>query len=480
MLNSKLRFVAAVAAILVVGFFATSLISYFVAEDTLSTQMAETTLPLTSDNIYSEIQKDLLRPVFIASLMAQSTFVRDWALGGEVAPERMVHYLKEIQQRYNTVTAFFVSDKTGAYYHPRGLIKTVTSDDPLDAWYFRVRAINDEYEVNVDHDTADPTRLTIFINYRVHDFGGNFIGITGVGLAVDAVHELIKTYQNRYGRQIYFADRQGTVTLQGDDYKGAKSLRESPGLGKLATQILASPSGTFTFERDGKTIYLNTRLVSEFDWYLLVEQEEDPAIARVLNALLGNLALSVITTIIVLLIANMTIGGYQSRLEEMATTDKLTGATSRQAFDPVFDHLMKAARRSDSPLTAVALDIDHFKDVNDTYGHLAGDAVIHAIADIARNHIRESDIVCRWGGEEFLLLLHDCDIDQGLRLAEKICMAVKQCVVAFEGNNISVTVSLGIAQHRPDEEQFSLVNRADRALYAAKAAGRDRVEVSET
>lgn len=107
LVNRKYSFMSVLAVLLVVGFLFTSIISYFVAKKSLSEQIAGSTLPLTSDNIYSEIQQDLLRPIFISSLMAHDTFVRDWVLGGETDSDKMTRFLSEIQKRYGTVTSFF-------------------------------------------------------------------------------------------------------------------------------------------------------------------------------------------------------------------------------------------------------------------------------------------------------------------------------------------------------------------------------------
>lgn len=476
MLSKKKQFIAMLSVLLAVGFLATSFVSYFVAHDSLTEQIAESTLPLTSDNIYSEIQQDLLRPIFISSLMAQDTFVRDWTLDGEKNPDQIVRYLKEIKERYDAVTSFFVSDKTRFYYHADGMRREVGEENPRDAWYFRVRAMNREYEVNVDADEAHGDAITIFINYRVRDYAGNYIGATGVGLSVTAVKKLLETYQQRYGRRIYFTDRQGNVTLRGSGYDGPANLRDTPGLAGLAIQILATPSGSFTYERDGETVFLNSRLVPEFQWYLLVEQVEDLSQSRILHTLFGNLLICFAITGVVLFIANVTVSSYQRRLEEMATTDPLTGAANRQVFDLMFDQVLKSAKRWEGSVSVMMCDLDHFKQVNDDYGHQAGDLVLQAVAETARECIRETDLVCRWGGEEFLFLLPDCGGEKALELAEKIRLAVENRPVTYGRDEIRVTVSLGIAELRPGERQADLVKRSDVALYAAKAAGRNRAE----
>ncbi len=480
MKNKKNRFVGIISVLLLFGFVTTSFVSYYVAHNSLMNQIADTTLPLTSDNIYSEIQRDLLRPIFISSLMAQDTFLRDWILDGEQDEKAIIRYLNQIQKRYATITSFLVSEKTHKYYHSSGVLKKISQEDPQDKWYYRVQKIQEDYEVNLDIDTADMQSLTIFVNYRVYDYSGRYIGATGVGLAVKAVGDMIDTYQNRYGRRIYFTDREGRITLRGSKYSGPENIREVSKLAKIATQILTSPSTSLTYEDNSKTVYINSRLVPEFGWYLLVEQVGDPSQKLILNTLMGNIALSLIITMVVMLLAYLTIGGYQRRLEEMATTDKLTGLANRHVFDMLFDQALKYSRRKDGKLSALMFDVDHFKNVNDTHGHPAGDSVLNALADAVRTQIRDSDILFRWGGEEFLLLLPDCDLNQAVKIAEKIRSAINnRASVTYGGREIFITVSLGVGQLLTGEDRVNLVRRVDEALYKAKANGRNRVEYYE-
>jgi len=476
--QSKLRPIFILTALLVFGFMITSLTSYYTAYDSLSEQITETALPLTSDNIYSEIQQDLLRPIFISSLMAQDTFVRDWTLSGEKDPKQIVRYLKEIQNRYSTVTSFFVSDKTKQYYHPKGVIKTLSQDDPLDNWYFNFKKNQKEYEVNVDSDTADPSHLTVFINYRVFDYAGNYIGATGVGLAVTKVRELVETYQKRYGRRVSFIDREGTIMLSNTDNYTGSSIRNTPGLDKIATQILTTPSGSFSYERNAKTIQINSRLVPEFQWYLLVEQEENIIATKITNSLMRNLAISFVICIIVLFFANLTLSRYQTRLEKMAATDSLTGVSNRHVFNTIFEQVVKNATRYKHPVSLAMLDIDHFKKVNDTYGHGAGDLALKSVVALIQERLRDSDTVCRWGGEEFLILLPDCDAHRANKIANDIRIAIERRTLIFGNHEIKLTASIGVSELQADEAESTLINRVDEALYRAKKAGRNKVSTS--
>ncbi len=475
MWTSKERVVTILSILLIAGFLITSLVSYFVARQSLSDEISQNSLPLTSDNIYSEIQQDLLRPIFISSLMAQDTFVRDWTIGGETDPDKIIRYLSEIQNQYQTVTAFFVSEQSRNYYHPDGTLKKVEADNPADRWYFRVREMNEPYEVNVDQDTADPNRLTIFINYRVFDYLGRYIGVTGVGLAVSDVKQRIETYQKRYGRSVFFIDRQGDVRMHGSAYRGPSNIRQHPGLSSHATRILTSPGLSFSYSHNGENFYINSRLVPEFDWYLVVEQSEQASGSRLLDTLVMNLLICAVITAVVLLIAHFTIGSYQKRLENMATTDKLTGAANRQMFEMMFDYTVKSARRNGHDVSAILLDIDLFKRVNDSCGHLAGDAVLQEVAERIRNRIRETDTLCRWGGEEFFLLLVNCDQAQARRVAESIRQEIKMRPVHVHNDEISITASMGVGQLLQDESLLNFFDRVDGAMYQAKKGGRDQV-----
>ncbi len=479
--SDKRRLIFILCLLLCSAFLTTSGISYRVAKESLSHQIETSTLPLTSNNIYSEIQQDLLKPVFISSLMAQDTFVREWALNEQRDPQKMVRYLNEIQARYNAVTSFFVSEKTRNYYHSSGVLKKIVDVEPADAWYFRVRSLpaSEPYEVNIDADTADRNKTTIFVNYKVFDFDGQFIGVTGVGIAVEKVTELIENYQKKYNRSAYFADRQGNITLHASALDGIKSIQTRPGLEMLAMRILTSPNGNFSFRHDGVTTYLNSRFIPEFKWFLLVEQSNSKAERILLNNLWLNLGLSFTVILIILIVAYITLGRYQRKLDKMAYTDGLTGSINRQAFEDIFNEHLEESQYDNKPLSIILLDIDHFKRINDTYGYSAGDIVLKSVAQDIIGLLSVTDMVCRWGGEEFLLLLPSKGIVSAAELAEKIRLNILEKEYDVHGQAIALSVSCGIAQSRRDETPDSLIRRADTALYQAKEQGRDQVVLNQ-
>lgn len=477
--TDKRKLVVAVSLLLAVGFVATALTNYYISRAAISESIAASELPLSSDNIYSEIQKDLLRPVLISSVMAADTFLHDWVHEGEKDIGSITRYLREIKDRYATVTSFFISERTRLYYQAGGILKKISPDDTRDAWYFRVREMKAPYELNVDPDAANKDAITIFINYRVHDAVGNYIGVAGVGLTVESVRRLIDSYQQRYRRNVYFVGKDGAISLiaRGSPMEG-RNIKEVDGLKDVAPRILAQGGGTFRYESAGRNHALNVRYIPELNWYLFVTQDEDQALTGIRRTLYIDLTISALITAIVLLLTTLTISRYQRRLEEMATTDKLTGLANRQAFGVLIPQAVQESARTSTPLLAILMDIDHFKSVNDRFGHAAGDAVLAQIGRVIRESLRGSDYVFRWGGEEFLVIVKSQIEDEGRALAEKIRRAVAETRIEHDGNVLSVTISAGVAAHRKDESIDEWIASADRALYTAKQEGRNAVRVS--
>lgn len=163
-----------------------------------------------------------------------------------------------------------------------------------------------------------------------------------------------------------------------------------------------------------------------------------------------------------------------SRREE-ARTDPLTGLLNRRALDEQVNRLLSAWRSDAEAFSAMLLDIDHFKRFNDTHGHPAGDAALKAFADGVREALRGQDVVARFGGEEFAVLMPSTSLEQSIGAVQKAYDAIHRLRVEVEGQSLALTASIGVASIQPGERGDHLITRADEALYAAKSAGRDCV-----
>jgi two-component system cell cycle response regulator len=162
---------------------------------------------------------------------------------------------------------------------------------------------------------------------------------------------------------------------------------------------------------------------------------------------------------------------------ELALYDPLTGLNNRRFLENHLATMLDNARVRRTPLTLMILDIDHFKHVNDTYGHDCGDEVLKSFADRLRGIIRGGDLLCRLGGEEFVIVMPNVEVRAAARIAERARQAIGQepFVIDAGGRAIPVTTSIGVAERGPDDDTSTLFRRADRALYRAKSEGRNRV-----
>jgi diguanylate cyclase (GGDEF)-like protein len=170
-------------------------------------------------------------------------------------------------------------------------------------------------------------------------------------------------------------------------------------------------------------------------------------------------------------------GKYAEQLYEAATRDALTGLLNRRFFDDQLGKDVAHALRHESPLSVLVFDLDHFKNVNDTHGHLVGDRVLAAMGEIVRKSVRAEDVACRLGGEEFAIVMRATGWAGALQMAERLRNAVEKHTFKADGIKLSVTISVGTATLDParHDEPGALLEEADQALYRAKDEGRNRV-----
>ena len=345
------KLIILISIMLIAGFLSTTLISYQLARTSMREQIVSSSLPLTSDNVYSELQRDLIQPIFISSLMAQDTFVRDWILGGEKNVDQITKFLQEIKVSYTTHSCFLVSDKTRRYYYPEGILKEVHPEVAADDWYFRVKEMEGDYETNVDPDLANKNTMTIFINYKVFNYENEYIGATGVGLEVGALRDLMKQYSQKYHRNIYLTDPDGKIVLS----SGAEhaSVQEIEGMNSIANAILSGEGGAFDYTSGGDKIFLNSRLVKELNWYLLVEERESFATKKISQALFLNLIICGLITLATVLVTTFSIKIY----ENVSKKQEETILSQHHQLDESHEDLEDASQRQNLLLHILCHDL---------------------------------------------------------------------------------------------------------------------------
>jgi diguanylate cyclase (GGDEF)-like protein len=483
----RFRFLPTMGLLLLLGFGGTTALIYFSARGTLNRQLTNSTLPLTAKAIKADLERTLTQPVLVSLSMARNTFLLRWLADGEREPAEMVAYLSDLRHQFRATTAFFVSDRSGRYYHPDGVLKTVSPKDPVDRWYYRLRDTATPFEVNIDRDTANPDRVTAFSNFRVQDRQGRFIGAIGLGIDVRELERELTVHQQRHGAQVLLVARDGQVLLApagSGSLELPARLQEVPGLAPHAARLLRDAQVSLRFRHGQGQLFVNSRQIPELGWVMVVLQQTDPLQDALLPILWRNLLIALLVSGVVLLLANATVGSYQRRLQLQASTDKLTGLLNRTAFDRLFADLVQVANRRKQPLAVLLLDIDFFKAINDTHGHAVGDQVIQHVAARLARASSSGEQVFRWGGEEFLILMPGCGAARAVEWGEALRRALRLEPVPLSAGSgpdgpsntlLAPTISCGVTSYQLGETDQELLLRADQALYRAKHEGRDRV-----
>jgi diguanylate cyclase (GGDEF)-like protein len=421
----------------------------------------------------------MMEPVFVSSLMAHDTFLKDWSLAGERDPASVTKYLNEIKAKYGFFSAFFVSARSMNYYHCDGVLKRIDRGNPHDVWYFQFVKSRQEHELVVDTDEATSGTLTIFINFRMHDYEGNLLGVAGVGIKMSLVAELLDRTQAKYNKRIYLTDRDGLVQVHSEKKSmERRSIRDMEGIRSQAGLILDErmPASNYEYDAGGHHILLTTRYIPELTWFLMVEDDETASLREVRANLFRSLGVGFAASLLVIAICLYTVHSYQKRIESQATTDELTGLANRREFQSRFAVAAYLCQRRKRQAALILMDIDGFKAVNDCHGHLAGDRMIVEVAGQALSALRPSDCLARWGGDEFIALVM-CPMDTALAIAERIRALVEAAGLPdpTKAPRCSVTMSCGVAELLPGDDLDAVIHRADNALYRAKQSGRNRV-----
>ncbi|MDH3394493.1 MAG: sensor domain-containing diguanylate cyclase, partial [Desulfobulbaceae bacterium] len=234
--------------------------------------------------------------------------------------------------------------------------------------------------------------------------------------------------------------------------------------------------------RGAAPIFSNSKRVADFESLLIVplRKEDGESIGALVVAtraagVFSRRGRQIIELIATQVAIKIDLARSHEKINRLATIDGLTGLANHRTFQHGFDVMLQRAERQKRPLCMLLCDIDHFKGVNDTYGHPFGDQVLKAVSRVLADSVRQVDLAARYGGEEFAIILEDCDEKGGHQLAERIRQSVSELALDCERVKVSITLSLGVACYPKDgEEKPDLIARADQALYHAKGAGRNR------
>lgn len=462
--------------LLTTGLIATCAITLYAAHDLQQQNSGQQTLPLTGDAIDAQIQRNIARAVIGTSALAIDTLVRDWMLSGEPDNAALQSHLKAAQRKDQSLSHFVAVEKEQQFLDSQGAVRALNSED---SWYAKTRTSINAFETTVLPEWGSINRPVIFISYRINDNQGNFLGVNGVLLPLELISPAVLHTAHDFNRAIYFVDANGAIVFSGDLDNRHGNIREHEGIKQVANDILTLAHGENSqlYVLDSVKQLINTRYIPELGWTLVVEQSNADGDLIAHPLLLANLLLGLLVLGLALALAWVWIRNQQKQVTALANRDGMTGLMNRQSFTTSFQQAVLDMRRSGSPLCFILFDIDFLKKINQLHGHVTGDRIIKEIARMSRQSVRGSDLLCRWGGEQFALLLKKCELEQAYKIAEQLRLNVQNCSFSLQDAE-PVTISLGVAEWAEDETADDLFARVGEAMDLAKSEGRNRAEVS--
>jgi len=473
-MTSRFKIIILLSSLLVLLFVSISTVNYFTSISNAQKQLKTQSLPLTLDNIYTEIQKYIIHPYLISSMMANDTFVQDWLSTKESDKQKIVKYLNNVNSKYNMFSTFLVSNKTKNYYTQNGFIEKVNINKSK--WYFNFKDSKVQHEINLDFNKNISNSLIMFINYKILNNKKEFIGATGVALKVEYINAMLKKFRNKYGFIVTFFDKDGKVVLSEKATISYLSVNNHV-LNKFKNKILSKDSNIIEFSNNNSDYIVNTKYIPELNLYVTVEAKLDNYIKDVKKVLYINLLISFIFTLIMAYVFFSIITKYNNKLEFMAFNDSLTGLFNRRYFETKLEYIIKLFKRTNQDYCILFLDIDDFKKINDNFGHDIGDIILKEIANVLNENIRETDFIARWGGEELVIVLSNTKIDDAKIISEKLRILLENNSKLKELVSYNITASFGLTQFIQDDTIDSIVSRVDKAMYISKTTGKNKISV---
>ncbi len=422
--------------------------------------------------VFELVRDELLRPLYIAETFASSVDFTTTMDSTDIDEAALLSRLQAMEQDLG-LKFFVASERTRKQYFSDG--STLDLVEGKVAWYFEAMAT----EKSLMADLGQVGDVHLFFDVRIQSSDGEFLGYVGVGKRIQQFVDTFGEYKARYGYDFLFTNDRSEIILS--------SLPELV----VTDAYIPTLESLDWFEHgdaseeghDSEVIDVNDEdfLISEFGieelgWRLLLLIPLEARQAQITRSFVSSAAAAGAAVLLLAMLVFFLMRLYKQSVENKSATDLLTGLPNRAFVQRCYEQL----RRDGKGLCAVIIDLDHFKAINDTYGHNAGDRVLKAAAAVFTDVLRDNDIVGRWGGEEFVMLLPEASVDTGVAVAERARHSLEKLTVGLRESSVSVTASFGVAYGPArDEPLADLLARADKVLYEAKEMGRNQVMLYE-
>ena len=417
--------------------------------------------------VYELVRDELLRPLYIAETFATSIDFTATMDSPDFDEAVLLRRLQEMEQDLG-LKFFVASERTRTQYFSSG--RTLDLIEGEVSWYFEARA----QDADVMADLGQVGNVHLYFDVRIHSSNDEFLGYVGVGKPIRQFVDSFDQYKAQYGYDFLFVNDRNEIILL--------SLPElvvtDAHIPKLESLEWFDHGGS-EHSHDSEIIEVNNEdlLISEFGieelgWRLLLLTPLEARQAQTTRSFVITTMTAVVSVLLLAMTLFLLMLVYKRHLEKKTEVDSLTGLPNRDFIQRCFDQL----QRDGSALCVVLIDLDHFKTVNDNHGHDAGDRALQAAAPVFGKVLRDGDVVGRWGGEEFVMLIPATSVDTGMAIAERARQGLEDLTIELRESTVSITASFGVAFGPSHSESLAdLLARADKMLYEAKGKGRNQV-----
>jgi diguanylate cyclase (GGDEF)-like protein len=417
------------------------------------------------------IVEQLMQPLHISQTLAKAKELEDLMRNPLNNEDQIFATLKRLNQEFS-LNFFIASEISRIQYNSEGK-KIELTEDKVD-WYFRYKAQPEDAMA----DIGQWQNPQFYIDLKIYDDEGNFLGVFGVGKSLDAFTHVFNEYKKTYGYDFIFVDQNKDITLTSDPellVKGVtfKNLTDLPWFQALKPEQQQTSLNNLLLQINGQEALIAELNIQPFDWTLYIItplQSRKTEISR--GFIISIVILLAVIFGLFLLIYNL-LYYFKKDIQKIRQIDILTELANRNNIALKFEELMYEKES----VSLVLIDLDNFKPINETHGRKAGDIVLRQVAQMLLSNIRDTDILGRWGGKEFIVLMPDTGPHEAAELCQELCKRLATTTITTGTTSIQITASFGISFTATPRNLSEVVSVADDALFSAKRDGKNMVRM---
>ena len=443
----------------------------------VANEQAINEVELTAKDINFQISNIATEQRLLSQMMANDIFLKEWCETEteDIDSEHtqfLYEYLNEYKEAYDYDVVFFVSNKTYNYYYDGGFNKVVSAEDDFDVWYFNFLELNEDYDIQIDHDEVNEFGVSLFVNCVVKDENGEILGVVGCGNGTDdfqtSLDEIAYDYNVEIGI-VNVGNAHNSFEGSSGYYKTVSDAMESLGISEDEVTMDVGDEGYSWTNGSNCNFIINN---DELNWNIIVQKDTTEIVSGLLEHMYNRVIFLVVLLVLYIVISTTFLSKISRYSRKNENTDEITGMINNKMFREMFEKSRKKGFQN-KETCLVLLDVDDFKTVNDNYGHLYGNTVLKTVSEELKHAIGSDGFIARWGGDEFvgLIYLDKHIVFERLNLMQELLQQMD--------TKVRISFSCGIVEIDRSVTLKEAFEKADRALYKAKENGKAQCYLSE-